>query len=298
MATNDGEISVPFQISIQIKYMKLTNIFTLSVSLLAIPTFVSAGDIEVPSLTDSPLPVPVTEGGSIFGSAVSGSLSLDYNSHFISYGADVWGAGDELSDALFQPSLQLSFQLTEDVNFLLGMWYDVNDNAVSDIGGSVQEVDVWAGIGFGLGPVDVTLLYQEWMYAGESERIIDVILSMDAPLSPSLTLHNRVNEGASGGDNGLVAVAGIEQGFSIGSVDFAIPVSVAAATDGYHGGDSGFAYASLGLNASVPLAFVNEELGSWNLHGGFTYFVTDDDVIPNNPDDSFLTANLGIGIDF
>ena len=71
--------------------MKLTKIHTLAASLLAIPTIASAGEIDVPALTD-PI-VPMSDGGSILGSAVSGSLSLDYNSHFISYGADVWGAG-------------------------------------------------------------------------------------------------------------------------------------------------------------------------------------------------------------
>jgi hypothetical protein len=274
--------------------MKLS---TLAATLAFIPGMVAAGEFDVPALTD-PLPVPVSDGGSILGSAVSGSLSLDYNSHFISYGADVWGGGDDLSDAIFNPSLELTFQLTENVSFILGTWWDVNDNAVSDIGGSIQEVDIWAGLGFGLGPVDVTVLYQEWLYGGESERILDVILGIDAPLSPTLTLHNRLTEGASDGDTGLVAVLGLEHGFEFGPVEFAIPLNVAGATDGFHGGDSGFAYASLGLNATLPLSVIDEKLGAWNLHGGFTYYVTDEDVIPNNPDDNFLTASFGIGIDF
>ena len=276
--------------------MKLTKIHTLAASLLAIPTIASAGEIDVPALTD-PI-VPMSDGGSILGSAVSGSLSLDYNSHFISYGADVWGAGNDLGDAIFNPSIELTFQLTENISFILGTWWDVNDNTISDIGGSIQEVDVWAGVGFGLGPLDVTILYQEWLYGKESERIIDVILAVDHSLSPSLTLHNRVGEGASGGDTGLVAVLGIEPGFSAGQVDLALPINVAAATDGFHGGDGGFAYASLGLSATLQLAVIDEKLGAWNLHGGLTYYVTDDDVIPNNPDDSFLTASFGIGIDF
>lgn len=278
--------------------MKFTSISSLLAGLVAIPTIASAGDFEVPSLTE-PLPmVPMSSGGSVLGSAVSGSLSLDYNSHFISYGADVWGAGSDMSDALFNPSLELTFQLTENVSLMLGTWWDVNDNADSDIGGSIQEVDVWAGIGFGLGPLDVTLIYQEWLYAKESERIVDVILALDHPLSPSLTLHNRIEDGASGGDTGTVAVLGIEPSFDAGPFSFAVPINVAGATDGFHGGDSGFAYASIGLSTSVPLTFIDEKLGGWNLHGGLTYYVTDEDVIPNNPDDSFLTASFGIGLDF
>ncbi|MEM7385153.1 MAG: hypothetical protein AAF514_09440 [Verrucomicrobiota bacterium] len=282
--------------------MKLLKVSTAIAGIISLPSAVFAGDmaspLSVPSIMDPP-PLVDSGGGASDSSGVSGSLSFDYNSHFISYGADVWGAGKDLDDALFNPSIELTFQITDDVSFSLGTWWDVNDNAVSSIGGeSIQEVDVWAGLHFGIGAVSVSLVYQEWLYAQESERIIDVILGLDAPFSPSLTFHNRVAEGASGGDTGTVAVLGFEHGFSLGSVDFSIPLNVAAATDGYHGGDSGFAYASIGLSASVPLTFVNDDLGSWNLHGGLTAFFTSDDVIPNNADENFVTANVGIGVDF
>lgn len=264
----------------------------LLVACSSVPSF--AGD-DIP-LPPPPAPAPMEPATS---SNISGSLSLDVNTHFISYGADVWGGGSDFDDALFNPALELAWDLGNDLTFTLGTWWDINDKAVSSIGKNVQEVDVWAGISYGGGPVEVSLTYQEWMYAEESERIVDLGLGFDAPLSPSLTIHGRVDDGASGGDLGIVAVGGIElPSFSLGIVEFSLPVNVAFATDGFHGGDAGFAYASAGLGASVPLEFMTDAFGSWALNAGVTYYYTNSDVIPNNPDESFLTGSIGVGLSF
>ena len=262
---------------------------------LAAISSASAGDTYV--APPAPAPVPVAAEGA---SDVSGWLSLDYNSHFVSYGADVWGAGNSVSDALFNPSFGLDFDLGGAV-LSVGSWWDVNDLAESPIGGNIQEIDVWAGISTDFGPVNVSLTYQAWFYAEDTEHIIDLGLSFDAPLAPSITIHGRPDAGASGGDTGVVAVLGFDvfavgDGVSAGPVEFSAPISVAAATDGYHGGGSGFAYASAGLNFSVPVA--SGSLGDWDIHGGVTYFYTNDNVIPNNPDESFLTLSAGIGLSF
>ncbi len=231
------------------------------------------------------------------GSAVSGTLSLDVNTHFISYGADVWGAGSEFRDALFNPSLELVWALPADTSFSLGTWWDVNGNAVSNIGKNIQEIDVWAGLSKSFGAVDATLLYQQWYYASDTEQIIDLILGFDAPFSPSITIHGRPDAGASGGDEGVVTVLGAGYDFEAGPVAFSIPVGVAFATDGFHGGDAGFAYTSVGLQGSMPLG-IPSEYGEWALNAGITFYYTDDNVIPNNPDDAFLTGNIGISCAF
>ncbi|CAN5425884.1 hypothetical protein BH23VER1_BH23VER1_10500 [soil metagenome] len=252
----------------------------------------SAGDgkmimMEPPILEPAPSP------------GVSGTLDLSYNSHFISYGADVWGLGsDTFDDALFNPSIELAFDIgNSGVDFLLGTWWDVNDNAVSDIGRNIQEVDVWAGFAFEAGPVSVTLLYQQWYYAEDTEHIVDLILGFDAPLNPSLTIHGRPEEGASGGDTGVFFVPGIEPGVEFGIFSLAFPVNVGFATDGYHGGDGGFAYVSAGVSASVPLKSFPLG-GEWALSAGATYYHTEDSVIPGNPDSDFVTLTAGISCSF
>ena len=57
----------------------------------------------------------------------------------------------------------------------------------------------------------------------------------------------------------------------------------------------GYAFASVGANASLPIPFMP---GSWSLNAGLTGYHTNDDVIPNNPEDAFLTGKLGLTLAF
>ena len=264
---------------------------------LLVLTGVGSGFLSGVALAGTPVqepaPMPMVEEEA---PSVSGSLSLDYNSHFISYGADVWGAGSDVYDSLFNPAVELVWPIA-DVSLSLGAWFDINNNAVSDIGGKVQEVDFWTGLSWDVGSVSMSLTYQVWLYAGDTEQIVDFGLGFDLPLDPSITIHGRVDEGASGGDTGIVAVLGVAVasgfgGIELGDLSVSLPVNVAGATDGFHGGDSGFAYVSAGLGLSYPI------YGGWDIHGAATYYYTDDSVIPNNADDSFVTLSAGVGFSF
>lgn len=258
------------------------------------PLAVSAGEMEPAPMT----PPPVEPE-----SAVSGTLSFDLNSHFISYGFDVWGDGNSWKGPTFNPSLELNWGIG-DFTLILGTWWDVNGKVTSSIGGNLQEIDVWAGGSYAFGDFSVTALYQAWIYGGDTEEIVDVILAYDTFLSPSLTIHNRVGAGAAP-QTGTVLVAGLEHGFDLGPVSFAVPLNVGYfLDDGFHGTDvfglpldTGFGYGSIGLNASIPISFISEEYGAWDLHGGVTYYATSSDVI-SNPSSSFFTGNIGISCSF
>ncbi len=80
-----------------------------------------------------------------------------------------------------------------------------------------------------------------------------------------------------------------------GTVALTFPLQAAAATDQFHGGDGGFSFASAGVTAAVPLSFLP---GKWALNAGLTYYYTDQDVIPSNVNDSFLTGTVGLGLTF
>jgi hypothetical protein len=232
-------------------------------------------------------------------SVLSGSLALDFNSHFVCYGLDVWGDGASLSDPTFNPSLNLNWQLTEAFTFNLGTWWDVNSKADSSIGGRIQEVDVWAGFGYTLGALTTSVTYQNWIYSGETEEILDVKFAYDTFLSPSLTIHHRLTEGASGGNTGTVLVAGIEHGFEFGPVSFTVPATLGYfMEDDFHPNstEDGLGYGSLGLLASYALP-VDKKFGEWALKGGLVYYVTDQDVVANQ-DEDFLTATLGVAVAF
>ena len=238
-------------------------------------------------------------------SKFAGSLNLDLNSHFVSYGLDVWGDGNDLEGGTFNPTLELTWALPANFTAILGTWWDVNGKIPSSIGGKLQEIDVWAGLGYKIGDLSITGLYQNWFYGSGNEQIVDIKFAYNCFLSPSLLIHNRVDPGASGGNNGTVLVAGISHSIEAGPVTFSFPLNIAYfLDDDFHPAstDSGLGYGSLGINATLPLTFLGDSRGEWNLHGGFTYYVTDSDVVANSdagrPDNDFLTANIGIGCAF
>ena len=249
-----------------------------------------AGEAAAPGKTPLPPPPAPAEVD-----PVSGTLNLTLDTHFVSYGQDVWAAGTDWNDALFHPSFELAFDLGGGWKATLGTWWDVNDNASSNIGDAIQEIDVWAGIGYTTGKWSFGVAYQEWMYASQSERIVDFkVAYADGLINPSVMFHGRV-DGAEPFDTGVATVLGVAPTAAAGPVTFSFPLQVAFDTDGFHGGDAGFSFASAGVGASVPLEFLP---GKWALNAGVTYYHTNDDVIVTNPDSDFVTGSIGLGLTF
>jgi len=246
---------------------------------------------------------------------ISGSLGLAWNSHFISYGFDVWGTGGDFGDnSTFNPTGQVNVEVG-DVTVFTGFWADVNNNAPDTLGGSIQEIDVWLGASFGYEDFSFSVIYQSWNYASGTEHILDFIVGFDDTgmiiddfaFNPSLTVHNRIasDDGLSGLQEGTVLVFGVAPGFTIyeagdTTIDMSIPVNVGVSLeDGYFtaGGDSGYAFTSVGLSFSMPMTFIPEGYGDWSLSAGVTAYFTESSVY-SNPDDSFLTASVGISTAF
>lgn len=284
------------------------------IALALLGGFANAGTSEPAPMAPAPKPAPEED-------MISGVLNLDFNSHFISYGNDVWQDGTNLSEPTFNPSFELAIKLPADFTFTLGTWWDVNSKRGGDtsaIGGRIQEIDVWAGLGYAIGDFSIKTTYQAWNYASDTEDIIDVTFAYACFLSPSLTVHNRINVGPAGsggfysgndgsyapfsqGDEGTVLVGAISYSVDAGPVTFSFPFNIAYfCTDEYHAvdADDGFGYGSISANASMPLAFIDETYGKWSIHAGVTYYVTDQEVIPNNPKGDFFTANVGLTVAF
>ena len=233
--------------------------------------------------------------------AFSGWLSFDLNSHFISYGADVWGGGTSWGRGVFNPSAELAWATPiPGLTALVGTWWDVNNNAPSAIGGMLQEVDVWTGLSYAYKDLSVTVLYQAWMYGGDTEQILDVILKYanNTFLNPGIIFHNRLNPGAAeggGGKNGTFFVPNISYNFEIWKFTFTPSAAMGFATNDFHGGGGGYGYTALGFAGSVPIPYLP---GDWELHGGLTYYNTSNYVIPNNVTNNFVTGNIGIKLSF
>lgn len=250
---------------------------------------VHAGETEAAPPKEAP-PVAETEP-----KVVSGTLVLQANTHFFSYGADIWAAGNNWNDLVFEPSLELSIDLGKGFNLFLGTWWDINDNDVSSIGNRIQEIDVWAGVGYTTGKWSFSLAYQAWLYLEETEEIVDFKVAYDTFLHPSILIHGRINSGAASGDEGVVVVLGVSEGFEAGPVTFNFPLKVGFMTDGFQAGDAGFGYASLAAEASVPVPFLP---GDWTYGVGVTGYYTDPNVVPNNPDDTFVVGSTTLTLTF
>ena len=235
---------------------------------------------------------------------ISGVPKLDFNSHFISYGADVWKDGTSLSEPTFNPMIELAFALPNDLTATVGTWMDINSKVgggSSPNGGRVQEVDFWTGLSYSFDKLTVSATYQAWTYVGSTEDILDIKFAYDTILAPSLTIHNRLDAGASGGNTGTVLVLGLGHSMEAGPVAVSFPVNIAYfLEDDFHAGtDNGFGFASVGVAGTLPLSpYIGDGFGAWDLNAGLTYYITDDEVIPGNPVDSFLTASAGLSVAF
>ncbi len=249
-----------------------------------------------------------TGAASAAGENVSGSMGLSYNTNFVSYGADVWGGGNSFygpQGTTFAWG-DIGFDFSP-VTFNVGVWADINDNAPSSIGGEIQEIDVYGSLGYSAGDWSFGFTYQEWNYAGDQERIVDLSVAFDdsaympISLSPSLTWHFRV-DGNGGQDEGSAIVLAIGPSFPLGSspVSLSFPMGVGFfLDDNFQGGtDGGIAYGYFGPSFGVPLSFIDTAYGEWGVNWDLIYYTTDGDAIPGNVAGGFLTSSVGISVAF
>lgn len=250
-------------------------------ALIALPVLSWAGSVEKATAAE-----PATKP------SITGNLSLNLDSHFVSFGQDIWGGGSGFKQLLFHPSLELNKAITNNFKLILGTWWDVNDRATSSIGNRIQEVDVWFGGSYTSGILTTTALYQQWMYAGKNEQAVELKFGVDTFLKPSLLIHERL---ATAYDEGTVVVLSAAYDFKAGPVSFSVPAAVEYETKGYHGGTkAGIGYGSLGLTGSVPIDFVSKDA---TFSVGITGYSTNKDCI-TNANKSFLTYTTGISIPF
>jgi len=250
-------------------------------ALLALPVVSWAGSVEKATAAE-PAAKP----------SITGNLSLNLDSHFVSFGNDTWAAGSGFKQLLFHPSIELNKQVTNDFKLILGTWWDVNDQAASSMGNRIQEVDVWMGGAYTSGILTTTALYQHWMYNSKNEQAVELKFGLDTFLKPSLLIHERL---ATGYESGTVVVLSAAYDFKAGPVSVSVPAAIEYETKGYHGGTkAGIGYGSLGLTGSVPVDFISKDA---TFSVGVTGYTTNKDCI-NDPKKSFLTYTTGINIPF
>lgn len=238
------------------------------------------------------------------------SLGYDYASHFVSYGADVWGGGDDFFGSESTSFLWADFAVDlEPLTLNFGVWGDINSNGDDSLGGSIQEIDVYVGLAYTIERFTLGVTYLEWYYASDEERMVDLTVSFDDSdllfggfaFNPTFVAHFRV-DGNGEQEEAAAFVFGVEPAFQLTDgrygLSLSIPASVAFFTDDFQGGDSGFGYASVGATLEMPLAFIPSDYGEWTAAVNLTYYMTDEDAIPGNVEEDFLTGTVSISTTF
>jgi hypothetical protein len=249
----------------------------------------SQGAVAGTKADKMPAPVQVKEEP-----FVTGNVTVNYETAFISYGQDVWGVGDSWSKSFIHPSAELDFNLGKGLQFYVNTWWDVNDYATTNIGKYIQEIDVNTGFYYTMDKWKFQLGYGAWMYASQTEQIIDGKVSYsDGFWNPFVMLHGRVAIGSNiGFSTGLVGQVGCAPTKTWGKLTASLPVTVSFDTDNFHGGGAGFAYVSAGPVFSYALT---KHVG---LNLAATYYHTNDAVIPGNPADNFVLGTAGFTVSF
>lgn len=254
------------------------------------------------------------------GDRFSFSAGVDASSHFISFGADVWGGGNEISPFSANSTSfvygTLTAKITDELSGFINLWSDNNDNVNSAIGGPIQEVDFNVGLTYTWENFTFGIAHSYWMFGGGAEKAIEVTASYnDASLwedkikgfalNPSFLAHYRYDStGDLAGENAVVLQVGIKPTFTFDQIDdypitVGVPMNVAYFTDPYQGGDgAGFGYFSAGLSASVPLSFIPKGYGSWSASISEIYYNTSTNDIPGNPENNFFVTTLSVGVAF
>jgi hypothetical protein len=204
-----------------------------------------------------------------------------------------------MSNLEFNPALEFTFELNDNWSLFAGTWWDVTDKGAPTLGGNIAEVDVWAGVTYSIDKFSISTAYQAWNYGGSTEQIVDVELAYDTFLSPTLMFHNRVDGGNAAGADGTVLVLGIAYDVELGPVSISFPMNFGTLLGGnyyYAGADSGYAYTSLGAQASYPLDFMGSDYGDWSFDAGLVQYWTNGNI--GNPANQFLTYNFGLSATF
>ena len=238
---------------------------------------------------------------------IHGVAGLSWDSHLVSYGRDVWRGGDKLTgdqNGLLHPWVQVGMRSNQ-YQFFGGTWMDINDNSNSGVSGDIQEIDLWLGVNRKLGKFNFGLNLQRWNYGDEVEIVLDSsvtfndakVLFKSLALNPGLTLHSQLASDIF--DEKNVLVARITLGFALikqkdRPVWLSLPVALGFQQEGYKNNPSGHSYSSIGADLYIPLKTSSKHRGNWSMNIALSWFDTDPELIPENPEESFLTGKLGI----
>lgn len=266
----------------------------------------------------------------------TGNVSLSVS---IDVATEYWfrGIAQENQGAIVEPGINISFALCDWASVYFGTWNSLHGHQNSD----AIDADVWyesdwfVGTSLTFDKIGVDLSYVNLYspaFAGVFAQEIDLSFSYDDSellgdwaLSPSVLFAFEFDGGSDNGSNhGIYAQLSFGPSFTIiDSKDYPVTLSVPftfgfSVSDYYENGagdDNTFGFAQIGLDFSVPLAFIPADFGSWSAHAGVNFiflgdsagsigkdFVDDAETVPGfgvtTHDDFSVYGVFGIGFEY
>jgi len=260
-----------------------------------------------------------------------GRLSLTLNNDFTT-AYFFRGLMNERKGFIWQPALVLALNIYEgddglaSVDLGFGIWNSIHsEETLADGAGpeAIYETDYYPSITFSWeGGLDTSLIYYFYTSpngAFNTVEQIDLVLAYDDSellgafaMEPTATLSFEVKNSSFGDrEGGYFELAGAP-GFDVpmagdesGSypIELSFPILLGLSMYDYYEDDAGddetFGYVSVGADASVPLAFIPEDYGSWSATAGVdVYFLGNHAEDANENDEVYPVFTGSITMDY
>jgi hypothetical protein len=228
-----------------------------------------------------------------------------------------------------QPYLEVGANVYENEDSFLrsltligGTWASIHSEETGNSGTgapALYEMDFYGGVNAGLGDyleAGVSyVLYTSPNNAFSAVQEVDFSLGLDDSewlgafaMSPSALFAIETENTAFGANQGTYFAVGLEPGFNLipgerYPVDLSFPITLGFSIDDYYedarGDDETWGYGSFGAVASVPIAFIPEDYGSWSFTGGVTTFIFNSNLKQTNEDDTpWVVGTWGISAEY
>ncbi|MFK7883769.1 MAG: TorF family putative porin [Phycisphaerales bacterium] len=237
------------------------------------------------------------------------------------------GIIQETDGFIFQPSIELGFDLHEadtwSLGGYLGIWNSFHDEETGsadpdDFVSKWYEVDFYAGLSLTTGRLTTDLAYTSYTSPNDAFTSVEEFSLTfavddsgwfgDISFAPYVTFALETGDGQAdgGADQGLFVAVGIEPSHTyesspVGEITVSAPIEAGFSLDDYYEGamgDESFGYLTAGLAASIPLP-APQGFGSLSLHAGVDFLLLgDSNEALNNSDDSEWIVHGGITMEF
>lgn len=174
------------------------------------------------------------------------TLTAGYDSHYIYRGV-------EFAENLVSVGIDGTISLTDVLSLNVGAWYATSADDSATLGGSFNELDLYAALLVDLGPATVGLKYQHYKYLGHTSDLLEDINEVGVLVSSTLGPID-VSAGAYYDEeaDGFYFEAGVSKAIEVTDRISLVPGALISYAVDYYGID-GFNHVKVGLSAPIKL---------------------------------------------